>query len=217
MEIRVTVESAGVERHLLELRRDQVPFATSLALNNTGKAVQSAQQETIRRNFKIRRTWVLQGVKIARFSTKARLVVTIMIDRARDFLDKFEEGGIKRPRGKHLAIPNEVRRTKSDIVGKAQRPRSFGFVFFGRGTKATIYKGNRRTFLMAKPDGSGGIFQRVGRRGGSRLKKLYSFTRDARIAPMLHFHDVARRVVSRVFPEEFRKAFAQALATARRR
>ncbi len=216
MELRVDIETAGVDRFLLQLHRNQVPFATSLALNNTGKAVQSAQQEAIRRNFKIRREWVLQGVKIARFSTKARLVVTIVIEKARDFMVKFEDGGIKRPRGKHLAIPNEVRRTKSDIVGRAQRPKSFGFQFHSRGPKATIYKGNRRTFLMAKPDGSGGIFQRVGRRGSSRLKKLYSFTPDARIAPMLHFHEIARRVVPLVFPEEFRKAFAKALATARR-
>lgn len=213
--MRIKVDVSEATKYLNSIAAKQLPFATSLAINETAKRVQEAQREEVKKHMKIRRPWVLQGVKIIAWARKNMLSAIITIDAERDFLAKFEDGGMKRPRGEHIAVPDSVRRTKADIVSRGQRPKSFNFREAGSGPEAKILKGNRRTFIIERPDGSGGIYQRYGK-GANAIRRLYSFTSDALIHPILHFHDTAKRVVPQVFATEFRKAFERAMATARK-
>jgi len=105
--------------------------------------------------------------------------------------------------GRHLAIAIEVRRTKRGIVSKAQRPRAFQFREIG---KSIV--GLKRTFIIPGV----GIMQRRGKR---KIRLLYAFERAVPIPAALDFIDNAMRVVRVVFPRRFRKAFQQALKTAK--
>jgi len=216
MNIRVRVDSSMASRRLISLYRDQVPFATSLAINETAKKVQAAQRILLLERFRIRRPWVLHGVKIVQWAKKqfGLRKAVIRIAESHDFLEKFEEGGTKTPRdGGRLAIPDEVRRGKNDIVPRSQRPRAFNFKPIGRGAKAETFAGDKRTFMIRTQWGTGGIFQRVGRRKNARLKELFTFARQARIPAKLDFKKTANEVVRRVFAGEFRRAFAIATST----
>lgn len=84
--------------------------------------------------------------------------------RTADILAKFEEGGTKRPReGRHLVVPIEVRRTKTGVVSRVQRPRAFQFREVGQSIV-----GLKRTFIIPGV----GIFQRRGKRN---VRLLYGF------------------------------------------
>ena len=241
MRIDVDTNAAEVVRSLRFLFRDQVPFATSLAINHTAKGIQAVQRDGMRRRFTIRRPYVLQGVKVSKFSTKRDLEAIVEIDPSRGFLFKFEEGGTTRPRGTRFAVPDEVRRGKTGVVSRVMRPRQLKFKFHGSGPKAEVYKGEKRTFMIRKRDGSGAIFQRFGRRIGrtagrrkllaglsptarqdvirrasiENARMLFSFTPKAQIEPSLEFEVTAQTVFEQSFESNFEASFDRAVRTAR--
>ena len=192
-----------------------MPFATTLAINNTAKSIQTEPRDGLRSRFTIRRAWVLQGVKVSKFSTKRDLEAVVEIDPRRDFLFKFEEGGTTRPRGTRFAVPDEVRRGKTGVVSRVMRPRKLEFKFSGSGPKAEVFKGLKRTFMIRRPDGTGAIFQRVGRRRSTRLRMLFSFTPKAEIEPSLEFEITAQTVFQETFAKNFEASFDRAVRTAR--
>src|SRR5690606_21849287 len=113
-------------RGLSYLERQQIPFATSLALNETAKRAQGEQRKGMARHFTLRRKqWADRSVKIQPFSNKRTLAVTLKIDPPggkADIFSKFEDGGTKTPKdGKRLAVPDEVRRSKVGVVRWVQR------------------------------------------------------------------------------------------------
>lgn len=213
--LKIDTNAAEVAKSLLFLFRDQIPFATSFAINHTAKGIQAEQREGMKKRFTIRRAYVLQGVKVSKFSTKRDLEAHIQIDPKRDFLFKFEEGGITRPRGTRFAVPDEVRRGKTGVVSKVMRPRSLEFKFHGLGPKAEVFRGKRRTFMIRRPDGTGAIFQRIGRRTSTKLRMLFSFTSKAEIEPSLEFELTAQIVFQETFTKNFEPAFDKAVRTAR--
>ena len=224
-EISVSVNTSEVSRFMRTVFRDQVPFATSLAINQTTKGIQAEQRKGMRERFTIRRAYVLQGVKVRQFSTKRNLEAIVEISPTRKFLFKFEEGGTVRPRGTSFAVPGGVRRTKTGVVTRAQRPKALGLTLHGKGPLAEVFRGKRRTFLIRRPDGTGAIFQRLGRRGGKRaprgkrregrLRLLFSFTPKAEIEPTLDFVLTARTVMRENFARNFEAAFDRAVRSAR--
>ena len=208
------VSNIDIVARILDGTARQLPFAMARAINGTAKDVQRAQTGRIRQVFTIRRpSFATRAVKIKPFARKDRLEAKLQIEppggKARaDIFAKFEKGGIKRPRGQHLAIPRGARRGKSGIVTKANRPRALGLQRKGR-----TVRGRKRTFIIPNV----GIFQRVGRgRGRSKVRLLYSFHRQVPIDRRLRFVATAEKVVPRVFPGHFRREFAHAVRTARR-
>lgn len=237
MALEVSVESnIGLVGALLKGTGRQLPFAMKVAINETAKDFQKSETNRIMRVFTIRRrTFAKRAVKIKPFATKQSLEATVSIDppggQARaDIFAKFETPSIKRPRsGSRLAVPKDVRRTKTGIISRSKRPRSFQFQRVGK-----ALRGKQRTFLIRLPGGRGGIFQRTGprgrRRGGramassistrrqfdARIRTLFRFTPQARIDDRLEFVETGKKTVRAEFPKNFHQAFEKALATARR-
>lgn len=186
--LEISVDLRPMLATLGNLAERQLPFATMKSLNECATLFQAAEQREIQNSFIIRRPWVLQGVKIERsdFATKQKLSVKIKVDHERDFLNKFEEGGVRTPIGnsRALAVPVNVRRTKAQIISKTQTPKSFHFTrgFSSRKSQWTILKGDRRTFLLQRPDGFGVILTRTGsRRHRQHGRDVHGqFTRGAR-------------------------------------
>lgn len=206
------------DRFMNRLFQDQIPFATSKAINATAVEFQQTQRRGMRDRFTIRRPWVLQGVKISRgdFARKDRLQARIHIDQKREFLVIHEPGGIKEPRGALFAVPDAARRTKAGVVSKTIRPRALSFERWGRGRVATVYRGDKRTFMVV-PHGRlrGGIYQRRGKGKRGRVRQLFSFTPAARIEPRLEFEETAVRVVGSTFKAIYAREFERAIQSAR--
>jgi hypothetical protein len=229
IQIHLNADAAISKLSSLELR--QLPYAMKLGLNRTAEEIQAAQSLHLGQAFTIRRPWVQRfGIKIGKgdFATKEKAWVTIQINPDADFLIKFEDGGLKRPRGsaQALAIPIQARRNKADIVQASQRPRAFQFqrASSSVGSRTTIYRGNNNTMLLQKPDGSGVILQRMARaqkgvkRGPGQdphLKLLYILRPTAPIKPTLQFYEIGKRVGHERFAINMQGMLAYAIKTAR--
>lgn len=214
-----------------EVYKDQLPYATSVAINRTALKGQEKEREHMEDVFTVRNDRFLRrSVKIKPFSSKRSLAARVMIDSpgGRDIFEKFEEGGTKRPQGRSLTVPREKLRTRTGRVRARERLRRLDLrlvtpqgrhapVFSRKGTG--IYKGRRRTFMIRESGGRGLVFRRTGPGApgtfqGTEL--LWVLTPEGEIQPSLKFAKNIRGVVEDVFDKEFSKAFDQALRTAQR-
>ncbi len=190
----------------------QVPFAAAVALNRTANKFQDAARKRLGRKFELRRrTFLERGVaKISRSdrANKRRLSVRIHVDPRVSFLEKFEKGRRKVPRGAHLAIPSrEVPRTAAGVVRRNLRPSALQLHRQGQSVK-----GQRRTFLVPGV----GVFQRFGRKGNTSVRLLFSFKSSAPTPRTLGFELTARRTVRDEYDRQFIVAWNQAIRTSRR-
>lgn len=203
--INITVDAREALTYLQRVSQ-QAPFAVSLALNKVANHAQSAVRDGIKRTYTLRREqFVLNTVKINREdrARKDKLDATVRIDPERNFLAKFEDGGLKTARdGRHIAIPtSNVRRTKADIVQRSQRPRAL------LDSRAA---GNGKVFKT-----EAGIFQRTGARGASVVRALFLLRAVVRVRPTLSFKRNATDAVQRTWRTEMTSAFVQAEQSAR--
>lgn len=243
--IGVEIDERPVKEALRSLHRDQVPYALAQAINKTGVQGQEKVRDRMAREFTQRRkTWMDRSIKIGRgdFATKQKLRAIVKVetpgakDRS-DVIAKFEDGGTKRPKdGRRLAVPDEVKRTGKGVISKTQRPKAFDFELIGTGPDGTqVFRGKKKTFMVKRPDGTGGIYQRTGRKTGKRgrrradqgrrmvsdlfsrrtrdanVRTLYRFTPDAKIDTRLHFTETIEGVVKARFSRNFDEAFAKAI------
>ncbi len=225
--LRVRTNALEVAGAFGVLYRDQLPFAIKEAINDTAKDAQRAQRAGMPQRFTIRRkAWVERGIKIKPFATKRRLVATIAVDppggesRA-DILTRHEERGFRVPfKGRALAVPIEARANKQDVVAKRNRPKAFAFREMVRGTGGTrVFKGQKRTFMIQRPDGTGWILKRTGRgKHGSLFEGtsvLYVLDKSVPIESRLQFVNTVTDTVQVTFKGHFSRSFDRAVRTAR--
>lgn len=212
--ITVQVDTAPITAALNSIHEDQVPFAASLALNNTAKGAQAAIREGIQQRFTIRRDWVLEQIKIPKFSTKRDDPMSVMITTTQpgDFLDKFEAGGTKKPRlGVNVAVPIMARPSRGQIVPDNLRPKRLNLHEQGH-----RIVGDQRTFLIELRNGKRGIFQRVGP-GRDGIRLLYWLTPSVPIPASLRMVRTAVDVVDELWAINFEEARERAVSTAKPR
>lgn len=224
MNLTIRVDARSALGFLNSLSR-QAPFAISKAVNDLMVHGQRRVQAGLSEHFTLRRrTWVERTVKVQRWANKRSLVATVGIDPTRDVLAKFEAGGVKRPAGKALAVPVEVRRGKTGIVVKSLRVRELQLRAHRTASGAVQLKGLKRTFAVKGPTG-GAILQRVGRRrkgtttlaqeiAAGKVRVLYAFKRSVPIPASLHFYQTFQDD-AKEWPRFMAAAWDAALRTAR--
>jgi len=196
----------------------QIRFAATNALNDTVFEARDTERNLIEGDFIVRREWVLQGIQVPKGAkaTRDNLETELVLEAKRDFLAKFEEGGIKRPRGGHsLAVPHDESFRRSQVVPKGKRPKALAFKLHRTSTGKAQFKGEQRTFIIEKSTFERGIFQRIGRGRRSDIRLLYWLTRAALISPDLHMERTAREVAVKSYQRHFNRRFIEALRTAR--
>ncbi|MCB9725375.1 MAG: phage tail protein [Spirochaetaceae bacterium] len=202
----IDLETSSALNALRRLQREQIPYATAVALTRTAQAAQKAIRAGLPNRFKIRNDFIERGVRIQP-ATKSRPEAAVYWRAPggasrREFaysLARQETGGVKRPKRRHLALPRGVKRTTGGRIPKSQRP-------------AQALK--RRNVFVVDAGRGQAIMRRVGR-GTPRLL-YYLHPGAARVSPRFRFVETAEDVARRVYPKEFGRAFAKALATARR-
>ena len=183
---------------------EQLPFATSQALNDMGYKVRDATRSQMPTRFTIRRPWVVNQVDVLEKATKANLSVTIGPKPTAPFLDLQELGGVKLPHGNYVAIPTSlVRRTKTQLISKSDRPAQLG-------DKVFVEQYNGHYWLALK--GGKGAQQRGSNRN---LRFLYLLAPRADVKPRLGLHDIGLPIVQRDFQSAIAQRLEAAIATAR--
>jgi hypothetical protein len=182
----------------------QLPFATSQALNDMGYQVRNATRTQMPTRFTIRKPWVVNQVDVLDKATKSNLSVTIGPKPTAPFLNLQELGGIKLPHGNFVAIPTPlVRRTKTQLISKADKPRQLGDKVF-----VEQYNGH---YWLALRGGKG-----AQQRGNNRnLRFLYLLAPRADVKPRLGLHDIGLPIVQRDFQAAIAQRLEAAIATAR--
>lgn len=187
----ITTNVPRVVESLERFKRDQVPFATALALTRTAQDAQKEIKRQLPTKFTLRRRWVELGIRI-RKATKRDLESVVF---SRDaFLLKQEQGATKR----RAAIPVRVRRSERSVPSRAKWPSQ----------------------LLRRPDvfirdllgGARGVFQKM--RSG-RLKLLWVIEDKTVTKPRLRFGETVRTVVRKRWVKNFGAALARAIRTAR--
>lgn len=181
-------------RWLNQIQRQQIPYASSRALNDTAIDAQSAVIRAIPHVFNNRKRWWLKqqptGIKV-KFSNKRDLVASVFTRAYFAFMQ--EKGGIKTPfRGKNLAIPTA-------LVPKKYRNSS--------GAKDMI---SEKSNVFATPRG---VFKRVGKK---KVALMWSLSPFARIKKRFGFEMIVEKIVRRRFKRNFEVRLKQAIATAKK-
>jgi hypothetical protein len=197
MQFSVKSNIAQFRRMMRKEQRSQLPFATARALTMTGKDAKARVEQQMGKVFDQPTPFTQRGVA-ALPATKAKLYSRVVIkDAQAKYLGIQEDGGIRRPAARALVVPFQARLNRYGNL-----PRG----------------GVRR--LLARDDtfsgvvrGVGGIWQR-NRDGTVRL--LIAYEDQATYRPRFGFRRMVEKTARDRFDANFRRAFAEAMETARR-
>lgn len=209
----ISVDSAAAQNALDDLVQRQLPFALSKGINQITLNARREIQAHTEQAFTIRRRWVLNGWRV-KLSNKRDTPIagSLWLDPTRDFLAKFEPGGIKTSRsGASLAVPIEARRTPTSIVPDRLRIRALNLRAHHTKRGAIQLKGEQRTFVVR----TGARTLILQRKGKHRVDTLYVFKRSVPIPSSLQFFTTVQSYVDRLWPSVVGDALANAVRTAR--
>jgi len=194
-------------RDLSRMAKEQIPYATSRAMNDTMVQAQEAEVSNVQAVFNNKVKWWNKanrrtGIRVE-FSNKKNLTAAVYTGAY--FATMQEDGGIKRPhQGKRLAvpaqgIPKKYRNTPgaSGAAKALKEPRTF------------IFNGG-----YGKRDFTPGIWQRKGKKR-LPIRLLFHWETAANIKPRFRFIATARDTVDKRFMRNFSQRLDQAIATAR--
>lgn len=181
MSVEIHVNTSGV-MVMLAHAQGQLPYAISLGLNRLANIGQKAEQDQMKRSFKLRReTFVLRGVKINKADraskTSWRVTIQLSYPDNRPFMDQHEQGGFRTRRGgRFLWQPNsEVFKSKVISASNPLAPKNLHMTR----TPGGQIKGDQRTFMVKTASGQRLVLQREDRRLDKRSARgLKSLTLD---------------------------------------
>ena len=221
MPAKITVKSnlKSFTRKLPPYLKRQVPFATSVALNETAKKAAKAQRAQAQRIFDRPTPFLLNGIYSprgrgsfrGRRATKRDLSAVLIPGlkgrnrfddasaRINEVIRIQTEGGTRLPEKRALVVPTSSARLNR--YGNLTRNKVQSLL-----ARSDVFSAGRAQGLPP------GIFQR--RRDGS-LRMLIAYEPRARYSPEFPYYRIARGVVRSQFDKEFRKAFKNAVRTAR--
>lgn len=189
---------------------NQIPFASSLAINATSIAVQThVVKKLLPRKFKLRKPWSKPktrfGINI-KFSNKKNL--TSSIGSRAPWLKDHEEGGTRRGRAqpntsnKLLTMPvRDIRQDKRRLVPKKFQPNK-------------IFANTKKPGFWITSDGEMFLMQRTGK-AKRDIRILFTTARTAKIRGDLKYEETGRKIVNKQYQFQFKRALAKAMRTAR--
>ncbi len=188
-----------VERDLSDFARKQLPFATSLALNETAQAVRRNADAALGKRLDAPTPFTRRGLLILR-SSKGKLWADVLLkDLQAAYLRWQEKGGERPPKAKAIPVPVAIGRNA-----------------FGNMPRGALKRASASKDVFSGRPGGGrlgpGLYQRW---KGGRLRLLVAFEPRATYAPRLHFERDAERTARAYFPIAFERAINRALASAR--
>lgn len=226
-----------LERSLMLLARDQVPFAASRALNDCARAAQDAVNarmgETFDRPTPFTRRAVVAPASLRATKTNLAATITVRPLQAK-YLEPEELGGERSP-GANTRRPGAAIVLPGRALLASPGLDSYGGIPSGalRKLKALARTGKRAVARRARqkaagivPDvsvaflprdaaankaGIGGYFRREGR----HLSRLTAFAATAHYKPRFHYREQVERVARATWPAAMARRLHDAIATRR--
>lgn len=198
MEISVKDNIKEIERQLSRLQRKQIPFATSMALNNTAfqarKALMAQAPVKLNRPTK----YTVNAFRVAKAS-KRKLVASVYVDDSRAHYLKYQiEGGTRIGKGMGTGVP--TRNRKLNAYGNIP------------GRRSGLVKGKKQFISTIK--GVPGVWERYGRKG-RKVRLMVGFEKQVTYRPLFPFYKIVGGVVRGRFKRNLERAIVRALGSAR--
>jgi len=203
-------------RSLNRLQKEQLPFAVSLALNETADDVSQVQRKQAERLFDRPTPFVLNGLSTTRGkfrgkrATKRRLIASIIPGSARGGLDaagnriqdllKLQiEGGTRTPKGRAIVVPTKLAKTNK-----------YGNL---RNKQVARLAGQKTTFSAGQAEGmKPGLYRRQGK---GKAIMLVAYEPVANYRQRFPFYRIGEGVVGSKLRRNLDKAMARAMRTRR--
>jgi hypothetical protein len=201
LNINVTSDIDAAMKSVGDFFRNQIPYATSVAINNTIFDVRRDVIEvTWPKSFKVRNQALPRRLfKVTEKATKANLRAMLSQDLDRSWVERQATGGVKTgASGGRVAIPTnpEPMRTSTGRIKAPLKPNRLaatkGVYVIQKGTKTLIMKRDKKN-----------------------TKLLYSIVSSARISKRFSFNEDAVATTIRVFPGYWRLAMNASIASSR--
>jgi hypothetical protein len=220
--ISLDVDTSGLDaaQRMLAAMADQLPFATSLALNRTARDVQLAYRGQTTVSFISPVAFTRNAWRYTQ-STKTSLEATVGAAPGRSYLATQSTGGERRWKAyegfirsltSQPPLPDRQLVPTQTAINAAGNPRKSLFAQIQRGLSTT----DRGGFLVGTPRGTGrppGVY----RRSRERLIPFFIVPDDApSYSPRFPLAQLGQATVSRAFSPHLSAAIDRAIATARR-
>ena len=178
---------------------DQIPFVTAQALTKTAVDARQAVQGQILRDIDKPTPFTIRAPRF-KPANKRNLTAAVYIpDKQWNYLKYIIEGGVKRPRGRALAVGANVRRNQYGNVTR-------------KAVSNALARSDTFSGRAGRNRGTNGIWQRL---PGGGLKLLFLYTASAKYDRQFRYAEAIEKEVKRVFVEHFSQGFKQAIKTAR--
>lgn len=186
---------------LLGVMGKQIPFAASLAMNDTITQVQKVEKAAAKRELDNPRPNTIKGIRISRSNKRNLRAAVFVIPAVDSFLRYQVQGGTRSPRGRAEAVPVSIKLNRyGNISGR---------------------RGGKLAKLLKRPDtfsgvvkGVAGIWQRGNGRNKATLKLLVAYEERVIYKPRYRFYYHAERTVDRVWSRNFIRSIKKSLVTA---
>lgn len=211
--ISIDSNAKDIAKQLDRIRRDQLPFASALALTNLAAVGMRAGRQELETTLTLRNKFSASGIQTERAEKRDWPSQTskVGIEERRSYLIDHILGAARKPlRSPFKGVPqtNVIKRTNGGKVPTRLRPKA---LLQQVGRKAT--KRNYGGFYLIKQGDRELLFKSFAGGRGSLL--AYSFTKTAKIQKRFMFERVVTLAVLRAAPEEFERAIDRALRSQR--
>lgn len=177
----------------------QLPFATSLAINNVAFDVRRETQGKLPSWLKITKTQFFTSSVVVEKATKANPVARVGFLERVQLIDMMEDiPQTRKPVRQMIAVPYSAKRSKKGSITKANRPRAL--VESGKAFQKTI-------------GGVPGVWQYVNR----KLALLWAYEKETKYQKKFtKFRDTAYSVIEQKMAKAMEDALVRAVQTAKR-
>ena len=224
---RVSTNRRELMRNLSDFAQREIPFATSLALTATARAIAAAELREIAKTMPTATAFTLRGPGVMAARKEQLTAVVFMKDLQAKYLKPYISDGRQVLYGGRRAqpVPITITTDAAGNIGRGRLKRMIG--------RKDVFVGS---ITFKKGETVNGVWQRPktgARRGGGRgtkgntkmkaggvmtgLKLLVRFQDPVVVKPRLAWFETAAATFEAVWQREFDKAFARALSTGRKR
>ena len=199
LEIKTDIDKFTKSLH--ELAGDQLPWATTLALNSLAKSAQSDLKHELRRVFTIRNQYVPNSIRIQRAQKKDWPRISASVGSINPFMVNQVLGGEKKAKDQAtpLGAPLAARAVKANMIPSSLWVRK-------------LKSKKRGYFAITTANGKRLMMQRLGN-GGDGLKALYVLQDTMKIKPKFKMKEIVGATVKRDYTGAFIAALEQAVRT----
>lgn len=198
MKIKLDFEGDALRRMSDASIKKNSRFAMAKTLTGAAFEARTATQKHLKRRLELKKSFLPKSVVVNK-ATKVKLYSEVGFLERAWLAPYLEEGGTRKPRGKTIAIPSGVKRSKKGSITKAKRP-------------AALL--NKPNVFIADINGTLGVWERAKR--GNRLKLLYVLEYTTHYKPnTIAFIDVAMKTGMAFVKKNLGKNLVDAIRTAR--